>query len=352
MKEHQQTFWYGLIESNSDDPLKLGRCRVRVLGVHDPDPEKQPVEDLPWAHVLQMGGAGSGLGFHSVPEIGTDVLVTFLDPETKQQPIVLGCLNTVHGGGQGGGGSDTDADGNPLSGGTASENNQDLGSVEYNGEMIFKPEWFTALGVSASNADTLAKGYSKWWLKICASQKENYEQMARILGCNYGETGFKPNREGRKYSDYSRAKSTFSRRCKTPAAEAHFRECWQKGLSGGAEFLNYCYADEGGNGSESSGDGDKFRGGGMIQLTYRKTYTRCASAMGLSNAEDLAAKITELDYAIGSSVWYWWNFNGKSSPGFQPDFESSLKQVGKLKPEWKQKRISAYNKVKASQQKS
>lgn len=351
MKEHQQTFWYGLIESNSDDPLKLGRCRVRVLGVHDPDPEKQPVEDLPWAHVLQIGGAGSGLGFHSVPEISTDVLVTFLDPETKQQPIVLGCLNTVHGGGQGGGGSNTDADGNPLSGGTASENNQDLGSVEYNGEMIFKPEWFTALGVSASNADTLARGYSKWWLKICASQKENYEQMARIIGCNYGESGnFKATRENPNYRKeafipgtrfYVNGWSKYANHPKLNEAIAQHR------------VLDITYANKYGNGGYESGDGMKYRGGGFIQLTFKEAYTRCAKDMGISGPEELVTKIMETDYAIGSSVWFWWKSKGNGSPAFKNSMTESLRAVGNQAGKGQDaKRIAAYQKVRVAQGKS
>ena len=123
MKEYRPTFYTGIIEANND-PLRIGRVRVRVLGVHHPEVSEQPTEDLPWAHVVQIGGAGSGLGFHSVPEIGTWVLCGFLDEDTVQQPVVLGCLNTIHAG-SGGGGSNVDADGNPLSGGTAQEETTD-----------------------------------------------------------------------------------------------------------------------------------------------------------------------------------------------------------------------------------
>lgn len=341
MKEHQQTFWYGLIEDNND-PKQIGRCRIRVLGVHDPDPEKQPVEDLPWAHVLQIGGAGSGLGFHSVPEISTDVLVTFLDPETKQQPIVLGCLNTVHGGGQGG--SNYDADGNPLSGGTASENDVSLNPVEWDGEMIFKPEWFTCLGVSQSNAENLAKAYSKWWSKIGAP-KDNYEQMARIIGCNYGETGgkFIGEREKHNYS-YKRACEVFKSYRNNPNLKA---------ACDAGRVFDLIYANREGNGNYASGDGMKYRGGGMIQLTFKNGYQKCAAALGLSGPEELASKITETEYAVASSVWFWWKSGRSSPPGKQNSMTSSLRQVGnEAAPGEDAKRIAAYNKVRVQQGKA
>ena len=33
------------------DPLKLGRVRVRVHGIHNPDETEVPTNALPWAHV-------------------------------------------------------------------------------------------------------------------------------------------------------------------------------------------------------------------------------------------------------------------------------------------------------------
>lgn len=349
MKEYRPTFYTGIIEANND-PLQIGRVRVRVLGVHHPEVSEQPTEDLPWSHVVQIGGAGSGLGFHSVPEIGTWVLCGFLDEDTVQQPVVLGCLNTIHAG-SGGGGSNVDADGNPLSGGTASENNQDLGSVEYNGEMIFKPEWFTCLGVSQSNAETLARGYSKWWLKICASQKENYEQMARIIGCNYGESGnFKATRENPNYRKeafipgtpfYVNGWSKYANHPKLNEAIAQHR------------VLDITYANKYGNGGYESGDGMKYRGGGFIQLTFKEAYTRCAKDMGMSGPEELATKIMETDYAIGSSVWFWWKAKGKGSPAFKNSMTESLRAVGNQAGKGQDaKRIAAYQKVRVAQGKN
>ena len=42
-------WWMGVVESR-DDPLGLGRCRVRIYGWHTSSLVNIPTEDLPWAH--------------------------------------------------------------------------------------------------------------------------------------------------------------------------------------------------------------------------------------------------------------------------------------------------------------
>ena len=42
----QFVWWQGVIE-DINDPLKLGRCRVRILGFHNPDTRAIPTDHLP-----------------------------------------------------------------------------------------------------------------------------------------------------------------------------------------------------------------------------------------------------------------------------------------------------------------
>ena len=44
-------WWAGVVEDRQD-PLKLGRCRVRCLGYHTEDKNVLPTSDLPWAHSI------------------------------------------------------------------------------------------------------------------------------------------------------------------------------------------------------------------------------------------------------------------------------------------------------------
>jgi len=92
------SLWHGVVE-DIHDPLKLGRVRVRIYGLHDPRISFAEgtigltTSDLPWAHVLTHGAAMNGIGFSpSFIVQGTWVTGYFRDA-FKQEPIVTGALN-------------------------------------------------------------------------------------------------------------------------------------------------------------------------------------------------------------------------------------------------------------------
>jgi hypothetical protein len=87
---------FGVIES-TDDPLRIGRCRVRIVGIHNADRVILPTNDLPWATPLQPinSAAVSGVGISPTGATnGAWVVVTFLD-EDEQNPIILGSIGGV-----------------------------------------------------------------------------------------------------------------------------------------------------------------------------------------------------------------------------------------------------------------
>jgi predicted chitinase len=89
-------FHTGVVESR-DDPLRLGRCKVRVVGVHTEDISLLPTEDLPWAFPMQPinSAAMNGIGYSPVgPVPGTWVIIAFQD-EAKQFPIMMGTIGGV-----------------------------------------------------------------------------------------------------------------------------------------------------------------------------------------------------------------------------------------------------------------
>jgi GH24 family phage-related lysozyme (muramidase) len=90
-------FYTGVVEDRTTDPLKLGRCKVRVFGLHSENKQQLPTADLPWAIVMQpvTSAAMSGIGFSPVgPVEGSWVVVIFTD-EDNQQPVIMGTLGGI-----------------------------------------------------------------------------------------------------------------------------------------------------------------------------------------------------------------------------------------------------------------
>ena len=77
-------FYIGVVEDNND-PLKVGRVKVRVAGVHSSDKTILPTEDLPWAILNNPVNSASISGIGESPlgiVTGTWCTVIFLDTET------------------------------------------------------------------------------------------------------------------------------------------------------------------------------------------------------------------------------------------------------------------------------
>lgn len=84
--------WYGQVEDR-DDPLKLGRVRVRIFGWHSLDTAAAPVELLPWAQ-LQL--APNGPRTFSGPKMYEWVTGHFIDGAGGQFPIVTGVIPGIN----------------------------------------------------------------------------------------------------------------------------------------------------------------------------------------------------------------------------------------------------------------
>jgi putative chitinase len=74
------------------------------------------------------------------------------------------------------------------------------------------------------------------------------------------------------------------------------------------KIANRVYANRMGNGNEASGDGWKFCGRGLIQLTGKDNYTRFSNDLGISLDETVAYLETP-EGAVSSAGWFWDNNN-------------------------------------------
>ena len=91
-------WWVGEVEDNND-PVKIGRVKVRVLGyytnVRGGTVTDLPKEHLPWATVLQhtsqAGNDGQGESSGQL-QPGAIVMGFFLDGEDAQMPVVIGVM--------------------------------------------------------------------------------------------------------------------------------------------------------------------------------------------------------------------------------------------------------------------
>ena len=69
-------------------------------------------------------------------------------------------------------------------------------------------------------------------------------------------------------------------------------------------IANRVYANRMGNGPEESGDGWKYCGRGLIQLTGKQYYTRFAESLDIG-VEEASEFLSTFEGAIQSACWFW-----------------------------------------------
>lgn len=83
----QFIWWVGVVE-NRQDPLKVGRCQVRIVGSHTEQKAVMPTADLPWAHPLIPLNDSASLQIKE----GDYVVGFYLDGRESQKPVIMGIL--------------------------------------------------------------------------------------------------------------------------------------------------------------------------------------------------------------------------------------------------------------------
>lgn len=84
-------WWIGVVE-NRNDPLKLGRCQVRIFGYHTENKQLISTADLPWAPCLVSPNSQQSF---ATPKEGDYVMGFFADGESNQAPTIMGIYTGI-----------------------------------------------------------------------------------------------------------------------------------------------------------------------------------------------------------------------------------------------------------------
>ncbi|MCG7550982.1 glycoside hydrolase family 19 protein [Pseudoalteromonas sp. Of7M-16] len=71
------------------------------------------------------------------------------------------------------------------------------------------------------------------------------------------------------------------------------------------KIANRVYANRMGNGDETSGDGWKYRGRGLIQLTGKDNYHRCGDALAIDLVNDPELVVADPTLTVKTACYYW-----------------------------------------------
>ncbi|MEJ2593826.1 MAG: glycoside hydrolase family 19 protein [bacterium] len=71
------------------------------------------------------------------------------------------------------------------------------------------------------------------------------------------------------------------------------------------KIANRVYGGRMGNGDEATGEGWKFRGRGLIQLTGKENYQKCARAIGKNIDEEPDKLASDPEAAVLAAGWFW-----------------------------------------------
>ncbi|EDL1272015.1 glycoside hydrolase family 19 protein [Salmonella enterica subsp. enterica serovar Montevideo] len=171
--------------------------------------------------------------------------------------------------------------------------------------LLTQSQFQKAAGISSIVA-------ARWLEPLCAAANEFQINTPKRLAAFIAQVGhesgsFNTVSENLYYSDAERVARIFktgfdnNQNGIIEPAEIEFARAYTRNPE---KLANRAYAGRGGNGNEASGDGWRYRGRGLIQITLRNNYRDCGKGLGLDllNNPDLLLNFSQ---AARSAAWYW-----------------------------------------------
>jgi putative chitinase len=112
-------------------------------------------------------------------------------------------------------------------------------------------------------------------------------------------------------------------------------------------IANLAYGGRFGNGDPASGDGWRYRGRGLKQITFRDNYAACGRALGLdlvANPDLLAAD----DLLAARSAGWFWKTKGCNEPADRGDFAGTTRIINGPAMEGHERRVAFWNAAKSA----
>ena len=174
-----------------------------------------------------------------------------------------------------------------------------------------------------TNEQLRALGIDEKWLKPLEDTFAKYdintkERQASFIGqCQHESTNFSRLEEGLNYSA-SRLMAVWPSRFPNLDVANQYANNPEK-------LANKVYGGRADLGNTQDGDGFKFHGRGVIQLTGRSNYTVCGQALGIP-LDETPELTLQPEWAVMSAGWFW-NKKNLNALADSKDYETMTKRI-------------------------
>jgi putative chitinase len=139
-----------------------------------------------------------------------------------------------------------------------------------------------------------------------------------LAQCGFESSSFNTLRELMSYRTVAQLRAVFPREFPTDDAA-------QRYVMNPQGLANFIYANKNGNGDVASGDGFKYRGGGLIQLTGKGNYDGVGKALGLDLV--VRPKQIETEPVAARTAGFFWKQNDLNAAADAGDFDYTTRRI-------------------------